>query len=174
MIRLQKIFKKKSITNAYLEKAALSAMVIQRRLLENGIARSYNVCVSKILTSELSIINILKRICAEYANERKDEKSCCINDRTLYVGDIVQHFKKEDSIIESLDYIYKICGFAKHTETEEMLVIYSSLKSDDEEIFARPAEMFFSKVDKDKYPNAKQEYRLEQLFKEDKYNGSKN
>ena len=41
-------------------------------------------------------------------------------------GDIVQHFKRE-TIKEphNNEYLYKIVGFAQHTETGEALVIYS-------------------------------------------------
>ena len=48
---------------------------------------------------------------------------------------------------------------ATHTETGEYLVIYRSL--DTGKIWARPLEMFTSKVDKEKYPDSKQEYRFE-------------
>ena len=43
-------------------------------------------------------------------------------------GDIVQHFKRE-TIKEprNNEYLYKIVGFAQHTETEEALVIYRAL-----------------------------------------------
>lgn len=65
---------------------------------------------------------------------------------------IYRHFKG--------DY-YIVLGFAKHTETGEKLVLYRPLYGDGEMIFARPYDMFTSKVDKKKYPDVKQEYRLE-------------
>ena len=43
-----------------------------------------------------------------------------------------------------------------------MLVIYQGLYSPFE-TYARPYDMFNSKVDKEKYPNIKQEYRLERV-----------
>lgn len=93
--------------------------------------------------------------------------SLTINDRTFKVGDIVQHFKRETIKRPETQYLYVITGFAKHTETGEMLVIYQALYKDDKlgidfDQFARPAEMFFSEVDHDKYPEIHQQYRLEE------------
>ena len=69
------------------------------------------------------------------------------------IGEIYRHFKGfECSII----------AIAKDSENLKELVIYEH----DGEIWARPLEMFMSKVDKEKYPDVKQEYRFE-LIKED-------
>lgn len=40
--------------------------------------------------------------------------------------------------------LYKFIGIAIHTETSEKLVIY---QNEEEQIFARPYEMFFGKVE---------------------------
>ena len=57
--------------------------------------------------------------------------------------------------------LYKVINFARHTETGEMLVIYREVSKDT--IYARPYDMFNSKVDKEKYPEVLQEYRFEDL-----------
>lgn len=90
-----------------------------------------------------------------------------INDRTFKTGDIVRHFKRETLQEPGTQYMYAILGFAKHTETGEMLVLYQALYEDTEmhinyDVFARPAEMFFSEVDRNKYPDIRQKYRFEE------------
>lgn len=54
--------------------------------------------------------------------------------------------------------IYNAVCVAKHTETDELLVVY--VRESDGACFCRPLEQFMSKVDTDKYPNADQEYRF--------------
>ena len=56
--------------------------------------------------------------------------------------------------------IYKDENGYFHTFEDEKLVLYKALY-DDKGIYARPIEMFLSKVDKDKYPNVSQEFRFE-------------
>lgn len=82
--------------------------------------------------------------------------------RELRIGDIVQHFKREQVPADTSEYLYKIIAFARHTETEEMLVVYQALYAPFE-VFAGPWDMFMSRVDKRKYPNIKQEYRFEKV-----------
>ena len=71
-------------------------------------------------------------------------------DRDFNVGDIVVHFKGK---------MYRIEGFAKHTETGENLVIYRQLYPPFE-LYARPEKMFCSMVDKQKYPDSSYFYRM--------------
>ena len=86
--------------------------------------------------------------------------------RKFAPGDIVQHFKREticEELIEAnTQYLYRIITLAKHTETEELLVIYQALYPEFD-IYARPYEMFISRVDHEKYPEIKQEYRFEKI-----------
>lgn len=86
-------------------------------------------------------------------------------EREFSVGDVVKHFKYEtldEELKERQCYTYKIKGFATHTETKELLVIYQALYGDNE-VYARPMDMFFSEVDREKYPNIKQKYRFEKI-----------
>lgn len=60
--------------------------------------------------------------------------------------------------------LLKLNGQWHHLEEvcRDILVIYKSLY-DGSGAYARPIEMFLSKVDKEKYPNVKQEYRFEEI-----------
>ena len=71
----------------------------------------------------------------------------------IKINGIYKHFKGN---------YYKVIALAKHTETNENLVIYTTL-SDGCKTYARPYGMFMSKVDKEKYPEIEQEYRFEEI-----------
>ena len=44
----------------------------------------------------------------------------------FHIGDIVQHFKRENVNSETAEYLYRILAFAQHTENGEKLVIYQA------------------------------------------------
>jgi len=84
-------------------------------------------------------------------------------DVRIQVGDYVRHFKRETLSEEAKEipmYLYRVLAIAKHTETGEELVIYQA-QYNDKQVYARPKDMFLSEVDKEKYPDIKQKYRLE-------------
>ena len=72
-------------------------------------------------------------------------------------GEKYKHFK--------IGKIVTIIGISRHTETEEISVVYEY----EGHIWNRPLEMFMSEVDKGKYPNAEQKYRFELLESEGQY-----
>ena len=82
--------------------------------------------------------------------------------RDIYVGDIVQHFKREWVSSDTSEYLYKVLAFAQHTETGERLVIYQALYAPFK-VCARPYDMFMSEVDREKYPDIRQKYRFEKV-----------
>lgn len=66
-------------------------------------------------------------------------------------GQKYEHFK--------LGKIVTIIGISRHTETEEVTVVYEYEGT----IWNRPIEMFMSEVDHEKYPDAKKKYRFEMI-----------
>lgn len=73
-------------------------------------------------------------------------------DRPLpQAGQKYRHFK--------LGKIVTVIGISRHTETEEISVVYEYEGT----IWNRPLEMFMSEVDREKYPDATQKYRFEKM-----------
>lgn len=57
-------------------------------------------------------------------------------------------------------HIVTVLAIAKHSETLEDMVVYEH----DGNVWVRPYDLFISKVDKDKYPDVKQEFRFEEVI----------
>ena len=64
---------------------------------------------------------------------------------------VYKHFKGDYYLLEDV---------AIHSETGERYVIYRMLYGDNG-LYVRPYDMFCSRVDKEKYPDAKQKFRFE-------------
>lgn len=71
----------------------------------------------------------------------------------LKIKGVYKHFKNNYYILEDV---------AENSETGEMYAVYRQLYGNNK-LYIRPLDMFLSKVDKEKYPNVKQEYRFEYM-----------
>ena len=90
-------------------------------------------------------------------------------DLSKLIGKEVKHFKRD--IVNDEDrfrYIYRIKDFVLDAnEPSKMLVIYSTVYPEyicENKTWARELSEFFSKVDKEKYPLSKEEYRFTRLL----------
>ena len=96
-------------------------------------------------------------------------KHPCFNNDGELINKFVKYFEYDmNENKDSLKYLYHIIGIANSSkDPEKQYVIFETVypkntftKSEENKIWVREYNEFFSKVDKDKYPNASQEYRL--------------
>ncbi|EQH20488.1 TPA: DUF1653 domain-containing protein [Clostridioides difficile] len=81
-----------------------------------------------------------------------------------YIGDyrfISIHTETNDTVVIYKDHKGKFYHHGSDDNSTD-LVIYKTLY-DATGVYSRPIEMFLSKVDKEKHPNASQEYRFEEF-----------
>lgn len=72
--------------------------------------------------------------------------------RKVRVNKVYRHFKGNT---------YKVRALATHSTTEEVMVIYSNTRNG--RLWVRPYNEFLSEVDREKYPDATQKYRFEEV-----------
>ena len=77
-------------------------------------------------------------------------------ERKIEVGKTYKHFK--GNLYKVLDIVYD--SESNNDDEFKKIVIYQALYGDNLK-WARPYDMFNSLVDKEKYPDVKQEYRFE-------------
>ena len=68
-------------------------------------------------------------------------------------GEFYRHFKNR---------LYQIIAVAYDAETERQVVVYQALYGD-YRVWVRPLENFLSRIDREKYPEAAQEWRFERI-----------
>ena len=68
-------------------------------------------------------------------------------------GEMYRHFKGNE---------YQIVAVAEHSEDGSQMVVYKALYGEGK-CYVRPLEMFMEMVDKEKYPDASQNYRFEKI-----------
>ena len=67
----------------------------------------------------------ISRISGKRGSKRSEDRQL-MEECRFHIGDVVQHFKRENVNLETAEYLYRILAFAQHTENDEKLVIYQA------------------------------------------------
>lgn len=121
---------------------------------------------AKALVFEAENENQLLSMLSKYISKSKMEEWKLEVQELFIAGMVVKHFKRATipDRDDSKMYLYEIVGVSYHTETKEKMMTYKSLYKNNKGeyiMWSRPHDMFYSKVDKEKYPGYSQEYRME-------------
>ena len=68
----------------------------------------------------------ISRISGKRGSKRSEDRQL-MEECRFHIGDVVQHFKRENVNLETAEYLYRILAFAQHTENGKKLVIYQAL-----------------------------------------------
>ena len=79
--------------------------------------------------------------------------------REIKIGNTYKHFKGH--VYKVINIGYDSENYDSNNPDNSKLVVYENV--DTKEVWIRPYDMFNSKVDKEKYPEVKQEYRFEEI-----------
>ena len=114
--------------------------------------RHLNTKTAELSDTELSAVSNdhcdLADLERPFASAGNNTKMNIHRESMVTPGSVWKHFKGVS---------VKVIAVGTHSETLETLVIYEC----DNGVYARPMEMFLSRVDREKYPYAEQEYRFE-------------
>ena len=80
--------------------------------------------------------------------------------KTVNAGEFYKHFKGQ---------LYQVRALAENSEDNTPMVVYQAMYAPFK-IWVRPLSMFLEKLDKEKYPDAAQEYRFERIILDDRQN----
>lgn len=80
--------------------------------------------------------------------------------KTVNAGEFYKHFKGQ---------LYQVRALAENSEDNTPMVVYQAMYTPFK-IWVRPLSTFLEKLDKEKYPDAAQEYRFERIILDDRQN----
>ena len=145
----------------FISSVSLPMLSVAGVILVSNNLSPHNLALSIILTLTLLVIWAILYVTKIAKEDQEIIDEFAVTDDEIHKSDYVTHFKfVEDN---TLNYVYKVLALdVKHTETDEELVIYQAMY-DNKQIYARPKQMFFEEVDKEKYPHSFQTFRFEKI-----------